>query len=212
MQFISNNWALQLSITLLKNLLNLQHNACITTNNNWNNFRTPRKIFSDCCVTSCQSENHFVDHLWSHKKPICKNRNPQEPLVILATVGQSCVCVNVSVVVSVCVCAWCEEWCCDIVALKSLKKLILNHHILVLTPLCSYETSCQSNPPSGSSIDDWWICLVWRWRCCRWRRRSHTCWTMCEVAPTRNWADSGKSSPLPPWTQHYLWPYCWWGV
>ena len=50
-------------------------------------------------------------HLWSPKNPFEKSKNPfekpenpQEPLDLLATVGQSFVCVNVSVLMSVCVC------------------------------------------------------------------------------------------------------------
>ena len=46
----------------------------------------------------------LADHLWS--KNICKTRKktPLEPLDLLATVGQSGVCVCVSVLVSVSVC------------------------------------------------------------------------------------------------------------
>ena len=51
----------------------------------------------------------LADPLWS--KINCKTRKtPLEPLDLLAMVGQSCVCVSVSVLVSVCV----EERRCDV--------------------------------------------------------------------------------------------------
>ena len=62
----------------------------------------------------------LADHLWS--KNILQNpkKTPLEPLDLLATVGQSRVCVSVSVLVSVCVCG--EERRCGVVMLKSPKK------------------------------------------------------------------------------------------
>ena len=51
----------------------------------------------------------LADPLWS--KINCKTRKtPLDPLDLIATVGQSCVCVSVSVLVSVCV----EERRCDV--------------------------------------------------------------------------------------------------
>ena len=38
------------------------------------------------------------------KTPFAKTKIPLEPLDLLATVDQTCVCVNVSLLVSVCVC------------------------------------------------------------------------------------------------------------
>ena len=46
----------------------------------------------------------FVDHLWSPKTHLQKPKKPLEPLDLLATVGQSCECVRVSVLGSVFVC------------------------------------------------------------------------------------------------------------
>ena len=43
----------------------------------------------------------FADHFWSKNPNLQKPEKPLEPLDLLATVGQSCVCVNVSVLVSV---------------------------------------------------------------------------------------------------------------
>ena len=62
----------------------------------------------------------FADHFWSQKPNWQNPKKTLEPLDLLATVGQSCVCVNVSVLVSVCVCG--EEQHCGVVTLKSQKK------------------------------------------------------------------------------------------
>ena len=52
-----------------------------------------------------QSKNVLLTTFWSPKIFFYKNpkKTPLEPLDLLATVGQSCVCVSVSVLVSVCV-------------------------------------------------------------------------------------------------------------
>ena len=66
----------------------------------------------------------FVDHMWSPQNPVAKPENPQEPLDLLATLGQSCVCVNVSVLVS-------ETWdlycglCCFYSSSSSLYSIIM---------------------------------------------------------------------------------------
>ena len=63
----------------------------------------------------------LADHLWP--KNICKTRKtPLEPLDLLATVGQSCVCESVNVLVSVCVCVRGDEQRCGVATLKSPKK------------------------------------------------------------------------------------------
>ena len=65
------------------------------------------------------AKKNLADPFWS--KINCKTRKtPLEPLDLLATVGQSCVCVSVSVLVSVSVCV--EERRCGVVTLKSPKK------------------------------------------------------------------------------------------
>ena len=46
----------------------------------------------------------FADHFWSKNPNLQKPEKPLEPLDLLATVGQSCVCVNVGVLFSVRVC------------------------------------------------------------------------------------------------------------
>ena len=47
----------------------------------------------------------FADHVWSKKPQFAKPEEKNlDPLDLLATVGQSCVCVNVRVLVSVGVC------------------------------------------------------------------------------------------------------------
>ena len=109
-QFISNNRDLQISSYPIRNLLNSQHSACITTNITTETiFCTLRKIFSECCVAPCRPKNVLLTTC-GPIKPICKIRKKnQEPLDLLATLGQSCVCVNVCVLVSVCV------WVCVIV-------------------------------------------------------------------------------------------------
>ena len=56
------------------------------------------------------------------KTPFAKTENPQEPLDLIATVGQSCVCLNVSVLVSVCVSVCVVKNDVEV----SEKKLILN--------------------------------------------------------------------------------------
>ena len=67
----------------------------------------------------------FVDHLWSPKTHLQKPKKTLEPLDLLATVGQSCVCVceSVNVLVSVSVCVRGDEQRCGVVTLKSPKKL-----------------------------------------------------------------------------------------
>ena len=64
---------------------------------------------------------NFLLTLFGQKINCKTQKTPLEPLDLLDTVGQSCVYVSVSVLVSVCV--WCgEERRCGVVTLKSPKK------------------------------------------------------------------------------------------
>ena len=59
-----------------------------------------------CCVTPWRSKNVLLTTFGPKKPHLQKPKKPLEPLDLLATVGQSRVCVSVSVLVSVCVCVW----------------------------------------------------------------------------------------------------------
>ena len=53
-------------------------------------------------MTPWQSKKRFAVYFWSKKNQLQKpEKIPLEPLDLLAAVGQSCVCVNVSVLVCV---------------------------------------------------------------------------------------------------------------
>ena len=112
--FISNNWALQISslpnITLNFAALCLHTNTYIYKQNILN---TLRKIFSD--VAWPPGSQKICRPLWSQKNCKIPKKTPLEPLDLLATVGQSCVCECVCV--WVCVCVWWRTtlWCCDVV-------------------------------------------------------------------------------------------------
>ena len=73
-----------------------------------------------CCVTPCRSKNVLLTTFGQKTQFAKPGKKNLEPLDLLATVGQPCVCVNVSVLVSVCVCG--VEQRCGVVTLKSPKK------------------------------------------------------------------------------------------
>ena len=75
----------------------------------------------------------FADHFGLKKIAKSRKKNPLEPLDLLATVGQSCVCE------CVCVCVISEEQRCGVVTLMSLKI-----HIL-LSVLLSFFLSTTTN-------------------------------------------------------------------